>query len=78
MGPFVTVDTLVPTIYDVHSDENVPATQADIDALVKASTNGALLRIGLRALVKVAKDADADIPLRDAEALLASVEAAAS
>jgi hypothetical protein len=71
VGPFVTL-----TLYDIHSDENVPATQADIDALVKASTNGALMRIGLRHLVARAKDAGADVPPGDIEALLASVEAA--
>ena len=81
MGPVLS--TAHPTLrdgvlmlYDIHSDENVPATQADVDALVKACAAGVKLRHGLRAAVALARAADADIPLKDAEALLASVEAA--
>ena len=62
-------------LYDIHSDENVPATQANVDALVAAAAMGARLKMGLRSAVTRARAADADIPLRDAEALLASAEA---
>ena len=63
------------TIYDVHSDENVPATQADVDALVRAASSGAMLRHGLERLAADARAWESDVPLLLIERLLASVEA---